>query len=198
MKIFKPIIFIYNFYGREPMGKLIIIFFTFILTITENKAYCAIDNYIVCLTLPYGAENSGIGECGVSYPNTLYSIFWNPANAPFLGDKYNCQLIYSFYHEKRLLRIVQSRNVTNILGVFAKNIIPYIDLSYLVSDNYWDYGEGMRLDSIGNIIDTYNGYDNILVNTIGVSFLKIIGIGLNIKNFKSKLWRDEIADCHHS
>lgn len=51
------------------------------------------------LALPTGAENTALGEAGVSLSNSPYSVFWNPANIPALYNEYKCRVMYSYFPE---------------------------------------------------------------------------------------------------
>lgn len=159
------------------------------------NSYSVGKTAVLTLAFPYGAENTGLGECGVSYANSINSIFWNPANAPFVGQEINCQFVYSFFHEQLLpiFNIWDLYHLSNCFGFFLNDMMPYLDAGYVFNNNYLNFGETEVYDTLGNFIGTTNSYETVFSHTIGISLLKIIGLGINIKHFKSKMTEQFIA-----
>jgi hypothetical protein len=56
-----------------------------------------------------------------------------------------------------------------------------------------NFGENFEFDSLGHPIDTFYSYETVFSHTLGFSVLKILGVGFNIKHFKSKLTDKAIA-----
>lgn len=64
------------------------------------------ESAVITLEFPAGAENTGLGESGVSIANTVNSVFWNPANVASLYEESYVNFIYSRFSEKLLPALV--------------------------------------------------------------------------------------------
>lgn len=156
--------------------------FLFCLILSYVNAHAVGESAIITLEFPAGAENTGLGESGVSIANTVSSVFWNPANAASLYEETYVNFIYSRFHENLLpsLRIPDLYHDFTAFSTTLNNIFPFVDLGYAYFRNYLGLGE----NKIGD--DWVNSSETVISNCLGIRGFDILSFGISFKRFDSR------------
>ncbi|MCX7725676.1 MAG: hypothetical protein N2053_02375 [Chitinispirillaceae bacterium] len=149
---------------------------------------------VISLIFPSGAINTGMGECGVSLADNIYSAFANPASLPAIGENNVSQFFYSEFRERLLpnFEIPDLYHKATFSGIILNEIFPNFDIGYTYSYNYLNMGKNIWIDEFERE-DTVNSYEKVISNSIALRAFKIASIGINIKPFKSVLSPEQIA-----
>ena len=144
---------------------------------------------VITLAFPAGAENTCLGEAGVSYAKNLYSVYWNPANLPVLYDETHSNIVYTSFREKLLpvLNIEDLLHTFQSFGIFLNDVFPYVDFGYSFFRNYIDFGWTEVYDPLGNLIDSVYSDEEVFSNSIGFRAFDIFSFGFSFKRFDSRL-----------
>ena len=93
---------------------------------------------VITLEFPVGAENTGMGESGVSLDNSIYCAFFNPASIASFGKKQNLQFCYSVFNEPLLpaFHLPDLIHSDTTFGIFFNSFIPHLDFGYVHFTNF--------------------------------------------------------------
>jgi len=154
-----------------------------------QNAFAVGESAVITLEFPAGAENTGMGETGVSLSNTVYSVFWNPANVACLFDEYHVNHIYSKFHEALLpsFRLPDLYHDFTAFSTTLENVLPHIDLGHAYFRNYINMGNNTWADSNGVEIGSSNSNETVVSNTIALRVFDIFSIGASFKKYDSRL-----------
>jgi hypothetical protein len=144
---------------------------------------------VITLTFPSGSINTGMGECGVSIADNIYSAFANPASLPAIGENNVAQFIYSDFRED-LLPVYQIPNLyhkSHYSAALLNDALPHFDIGYTHSNNYVNFGVNTWTDESGRELGSANSYEEVSSNSIGLRAFKIASIGVSVKPFTSAL-----------
>lgn len=124
--------------------KLCTIFCLLLFTLPLPSFSKAMGNTrVITLEFPSGAENTALGEAGVSLANSPYSVFWNPASIPALYDEYKCRVMYSYFHEELLpeLGFGDLFHYDTSFTILLNDLIPEFDLGFSRRTAYLNFGD---------------------------------------------------------
>ena len=158
---------------------------TLIGTLCSANVIAVGESAVVTLEFPAGAENTGLGETGVSFANTPYSVFWNPANAACLYEETYLNHQYTEFKEL-LLPSLKIPGLTHNFTAFSttiNNILPHIDIGHVYYRNHINMGS----DTNGYIINIGNASETVTANCFGIRAFDILSFGFSIKEYDSKL-----------
>lgn len=162
---------------------------TFLITLLiKSIAFSHFESAVLTLDFPAGAENTGLGETGVSNANTVYSVFFNPANTASLYEETYSNIIYSSFHEEVLPALVSG--IYHDYSTFAlsfEKVLPFIDVGYTYFNNYLNFGQNVFTDSNGIEIDTFSSDERVISNCLGIKAFDFVSFGLSFKNYNSRL-----------
>ena len=168
------------------LRKRLLIFLLILLL--NGSAFSCFKGAVITLEFPAGAENTALGEAGVSYAKNLYSVFWNPANLPVLYDETYSNIIYTSFREELLPQLdLDLLHTYQSFGVFLNDVFPYVDFGYSFFRNYIDMGESEVYDEWGNLIDTVHSTEAVFSNSFGLRAFDILSFGFSFKRFDSRL-----------
>jgi hypothetical protein len=164
----------------------VIILYVFTMVI---KTYGVGEGAVITLQFPAGAENTGLGETGVSIANTVNSVFWNPANVACLYEELYLNHIYSNFHEDLLpvLHLPELYHDFSSFSTTLNNIFPHIDLGYAYFRNFINMGINTIEDSNGVVIVNTNSDETVTSNSIGIRGFDILSFGVSFKRYNSRL-----------
>lgn len=147
------------------------------------------ESVVITLEFPAGAENTGLGESGVSIANTVNSVFWNPANVASLYEESYVNFIYSRFHEELLpaLEIDDLYHDFTAFSTTLNDIFPHVDIGYAYFRNYLDMGENVIYDSLRNLEYVTHSTETVTSNCIGVRGFDILSLGISFKRYDSRL-----------
>jgi len=163
--------------------------FAFIILLYSVDARAVGESAVITLEFPAGAENTSLGEIGVSYANTIYSVFWNPANVACLYEETNLNHIYTNFHEDLLPAINLPDLYHNFSGFSTtlNDVFPHVDIGYAYFKNYISFGMNREFDSNGIVIDSFFSDETVKADCFGLRAFDIISIGMAFKKFDSRL-----------
>jgi hypothetical protein len=161
----------------------------FISVLCYTNAMAVGESAVTTLDFPAGAENTGLGETGVSFANTPYSIFWNPANAACLYEETYLNQQYTKFNEQ-LLPSFKIPDLTHSFTAFSttlNDVFPHIDIGYGYYRNHFNMGASTIEDSLENEIDTIHSSETVTANCFGIRGFDILSFGFSIKEYDSQL-----------
>lgn len=159
------------------------------LLIINSNSYSTGKTAVITLVFPSGAINTGMGECGVSLSDNIYSTFANPASLPAIGDNNMSQLVYSSFREDLLpaFNIPDLYHETQYSGIFINNIFRQFDFGYANGNNFINFGTNSWTDELGEVIGSARSYEKVSSNSFSLRGYKIASVGINYKAFTSAL-----------
>lgn len=168
------------------------IFFLVSLNVTNPFAAQSSLNTI---QFPSGAENTGLGGIGVSIPNSIYSVFWNPANVACLYEENYLNHIYSRFHED-LLPSFGIPGVYHDFTTFSttlNNVFPHIDIGYAYSRNFINLGFDDLTIPVNDAGVSMYSSEKIISNSIGIRAFDLISLGASFKQYSTEpaAWVDK-------
>lgn len=143
---------------------------------------------VITLEFPAGAENTGLGECGVSDARNAYSIFWNPANLPAVYDQTYSNILFGHFHE-RLLPAFEIPNLYHNFSPFClllNDVAPNIDFSYGYFENFINFGTNDIHDELGNI-KLVRSDETVRFHSIAFRAFDVLSAGISFKKYESRL-----------
>lgn len=163
--------------------KLIIIMFLYTMVNAVG------ESAVIALEFPAGAENTGLGEIGVSYAQTVYSVFWNPANVACLYEETYLNHGYTQFHESLLPAFHLPDLYHDFYAFFTSlnNIFPHIDIGYAYFKNFLNFGKNYLYDSVGVVLDSFYSDETVKANCFGVRVFDIFSLGFSFKSYDSRL-----------
>ena len=158
-------------------------------------AVCTVNIYadrqssVITLQFPAGAENTGLGECGVSLANTAFTVFWNPANVACLYEETYLNNSYSQFHEALLPKFTfpDLYHDFSVFSTTINNALPNVDIGYAYFRNFINFGTSNFYDSTGVFLDSINADETVTGSCFGLRAFDIISIGFTLKNYNSRL-----------
>jgi hypothetical protein len=144
---------------------------------------------VITLEFPGGAENTGLGECGVSHAKNIYTLFWNPASLPAVYDETYSNIIFGHFHEV-LLPLFQVPDLYHNFTPFClllNKVVPHIDISYGCFENYISFGTNDWTDIMGNVMDSAFSDETVWAHTLAVRAFDIFSAGITFKTYNSRL-----------
>lgn len=152
------------------------------------KVHAVHASAVITLDFPAGAENTGLGESGVSIANTVNSVFWNPANVASLYEESYVNFIYSRFREQLLPALASDLfHDFTAFSTTLNNVFPYIDIGYAYFRNHIDMGEYAIYDALGNLQYLTHSTETVTSNCIGIRGFDILSLGLSLKRYESRL-----------
>ncbi len=160
-----------------------------ILTIAFTSSYSVGKTAVIALTFPSGGINTGMGECGVSLDDNIYSVCSNPASLPAIGDKNVAQFIYSSFHEDLLpsFQLNDLYHDTKYSVLILNDLYRFVDIGYAYGNKHISMGKNILTDSLGRETMSVNSYEEVTSNSFAIRLFKIASIGMNLKSFTSAL-----------
>jgi hypothetical protein len=161
----------------------------FLVVLVHSQSFAVGESAIIALVQPVGAENLGMGECGVSLDNTGYCAFFNPASVASFGKKQELQFFYSTFDDFSWAGMTPSDiyHADTSFGVFLGSFLPYVDFGYVHYANFFNMGINSWTDSLGADIGQLHSYEVVNANVFGLTLFDAVSIGGTIKNFDSQL-----------
>lgn len=144
---------------------------------------------VITLEFPVGAENTGMGESGVSLDNSIYCAFFNPASIASFGKKQNLQFCYSVFNEPLLpaFHLPDLIHSDTTFGIFLNSFIPHLDFGYVHFTNFINFGVNEWTDSLGAVIGQAHSWEVVNANVFAFTFFDALSVGATIKQFNSLL-----------
>jgi hypothetical protein len=155
----------------------------------STSGYSVGKTAVIALTFPAGGINTGMGECGVSLGDNIYSVYSNPASLPAIGSKNMAQLLYSGFHED-LLPSFQIKDLYHnafYSALILNDLYRFIDFGYAFGKKHVGMGQNEIVNLSGTDTISVNSYEDVTSNAFAVRLFKIASIGINLKNFTSAL-----------
>jgi hypothetical protein len=152
-------------------------------------AFSHFETGVITLEFPAGAENTGLGECGASNANTIYSAFFNPAGIASLYEETYSNFIYSNFHEL-LLPVFGLKDLYHDYSSFAfsfDKVLPDLDVGFSHYDNFINFGRNTIADSNGMVIDSFLSDERVIANCFAAKVFDIASFGLAVKSYNSRL-----------
>ncbi len=153
------------------------------------EVHAIVESAIGTLDFPAGAENTGLGESGVSIANTVNSVFWNPANVAGFYEESYVNFIYSSFREEFLpsLGITDMYHEFTAFSTTLNDIFPHVDIGYAYFRNRLDQGEVVFYDDLQNIDYITHSTETVTSNCIGARGFDILSLGISFKRYDSRL-----------
>ncbi|HLV32544.1 MAG TPA: hypothetical protein VKY57_13325 [Chitinispirillaceae bacterium] len=147
------------------------------------------EGAVITLEFPAGAENTALGETGVSVANTVSSTFWNPANVACLYDETYLNLIFTYFHEDLLpsFGIPDLYHNFTAFSTTLNNVFPNIDIGYAFFRNYVNMDKITLYRDTGETEIIVDSKEKVISNTLGIRVFKILSIGASFKEYDSRL-----------
>lgn len=177
---------IYMKSSRSSLQCFIVLLFCILLSFV--KVHAVGESSVVTLEFPAGAENTGLGESGVSMANTVSSVFWNPANAASLYEQSYVNFIYSRFHEELLPGFdTDLYHDFTAFSTTLNDIFPHVDIGYAYFRNFLNMGENVIYDEFENPEYIVNSTETVTSNSIGIRGFDILSLGISFKRYDSRL-----------
>lgn len=144
---------------------------------------------VITLEFPGGAENTGLGESGVSHAKNIYTLFWNPANLPAVYDETYSNIIFGHFHED----LLPSFHIPDLYHNFTpfclllNKIVPHIDISYGFFENYISLGMNQWPDFLGRVLDSAFSDETVRAHALAVRAFDVFSAGITFKTYDSQL-----------
>ncbi len=147
------------------------------------------ESAVITLEFPGGAENTGMGESGVSLDNSIFCAFYNPASVACFAKKNDIQFAYGRFFEPILpaFGIPDLWHGDTTFGVFLPNIFPFVDIGYVHFRKYLNFGVNTWTDEYGRALGTARSYEVVEANTVSLLVYDMLSFGVTFKEFDSQL-----------
>jgi len=162
---------------------------SFVVFLWTTPGMCVGKTSVITLVFPVGAENCGLGESGVSLAENVFSVFWNPASLPAVGDRNSVQLLYARFYEPILpaFGITDLWHADTLEAVFLSNVADHFDVGFAHHINFLNFGENTWTDDLGNELGKAESFEVVETFAMGLRYRDMVSIGLSVKDFDSRL-----------
>jgi hypothetical protein len=160
-----------------------------VLILASSSVFAVGNTAVITLDFPFGAENAGLGESGVSHAKNIYTLWYNPANLPAVYDETYSNIMYGHFYEHLLpsFRIPDLWHTADPFCVIANKVFPNIDLAMGLFDNHINFGRNEITDSLGNTIRTVLSDETVWSYSLAGRWLDLVSAGVSIKSVYSRL-----------
>jgi hypothetical protein len=169
------------------LKKAIIAFFS--IAVFSAPLFAVGQSAVITLVYSAGAENTGLGECGVSHAKNVYTLFWNPANLPAVYDETFVNVMTGHFREDLLpvFKIPDLYHTFTPLCLLLNDIVPHIDLSYGYFNNFINFGVNDITDEQGRVTDSAQSDETVRSYSFAVQAWDLISAGISFKHYESRL-----------
>ncbi|MBD3316023.1 MAG: hypothetical protein GF344_09565 [Chitinivibrionales bacterium] len=159
------------------------------IMLVAGKSHAVGESSVITLVFPVGAENCGLGESGVSLAENVYSVFWNPASLPAIGEHNEVQFIRSTFYETLFpaFKIPDLWHADTVTALFLSDILGVIDLGFARHTNFINFGTIELTDMDGDSVATTKSSEMVKTYAAGIRFWDMVSVGLAVKDVDSRL-----------